>query len=113
MKKLFAFCDMLTAHNEKTDDHIFIKTMKQAEEINLHNVILMTLCANCSGDPQMLLVDENRKGTISYHFPLLKGHQIYVCNEFLRSLDTDIDIEFNTYRQYANLIEKCFNSIKQ
>lgn len=113
MKTLFAFRDMLTANNKKTDDHIFIKTMKQAEEINLRNVILMTLCADCSGDPQMLLVDENRKGTISYHFPLLKGHQIYVCNEFLRSLDTDIDIKFNTYKEYEELIEKCFDAIKQ
>lgn len=113
MKKLFAFWDMLTAHNEKTDDHIFIKTMKQAEEINLHNVILMTLCADCSGDPQMIVIDETKQGTILYHFPLLKGHQVYTCNEFLRSLDTGIDIKFNTYKEYGGLIEKCFDAIKQ
>lgn len=113
MNKLIALGEMLTAHNKKQMTTFFIKTMKQAEKINLNNVILMILCANCSGEPQMLLIDENRKGTISYHFPLLKGHQIHTCNEFLRSLDTDIDIKFNTYKEYGELIEKCFDAIKQ
>lgn len=113
MNKLLAFWDMLTASKEKTDDHIFIKTMKQAEEINLHNVILMTLCANCSGDPQMLLVDEIKKGTTTYHFPLYEGFQVHTCNEFLRSLDTGVDIEFVTYKQYADLIERCFDAISK
>ena len=115
MKKLFAFWDMLTTHNrkEKTNDRIFIKTIKQAEEINIHNVTLMTLCADCSGDPQMILIDEIGQKTITYCFPLLEGFQIHTCNEFLRSLDTDIDIKFNTYREYAELIEKCFDAIKQ
>lgn len=113
MNKLLAFWDMMTAPKEKTDDHIFIKTSRQAEEINLHNVILMALCADCSGDPQMIVIDETKQGTISYHFPLLKGHQVHICNEFLRSLDTGIDIKFNTYKEYGELIEKCFDAIKQ
>lgn len=113
MNKLFAFWDMLTASKEKTYDHIFIKTIEQAENIQLHNVILMVLCANCSGNPHMIVIDETKKGTTTYHFPLYKGFQIHICNEFLRSLDTDIDIEFVTYRQYADLIEKCFDAISK
>lgn len=113
MNKLFAFGDMLTASKEKTDDDIFIKTIEQAENIQLHNVILMMLCADCSGNPQMIVIDETKKGTTTYHFPLYEGFQIHVCNEFLRSLDMGIGIEFVTYRQYADLIEKCFDAISK
>ncbi len=113
MNKLLAFWDMMTAPKEKTDDHIFIKTSRQAEDIQLHNAILMVLCADCSGNPQMIVIDETKKGTTTYHFPLYKGFQIHTCNEFLRSLDTDIEIEFVTYRQYAELIESCFEAISK
>lgn len=113
MNKLFAFWNMLSASKEKTDDHIFIKIIRQVEEIQLHNVIVMSLCTDCSSNPQMIVIDETKKGTTTYHFPLYEGFQIHTCNEFLRSLDTDINIEFVTYRQYADLIKKCFNSIKQ
>lgn len=113
MNKLLAFWDMLTATQRKTDDHIFIKTSRQAAEIQLHNVILMALCADCSGNPQMIVIDETKKGTTTYHFQLYDGFQIHTCNEFLRSFDTDVDVEFVTYRQYANLIEKCFDAISK
>ena len=113
MNKLFAFLDRLTASKEKTDDHIFIKTIEQVENIQLHNAILMVMCADCSGNPQMIVIDETKKGTTAYHFPLYKGFQIHTCNEFLRSLDTGIDIEFVTYKQYADLIEKCSNAISR
>ncbi len=113
MNKLFAFWDVLTAPAKNTDEHIFIKTIRQAEEITLNNVILMILCADCSGDPQMLLIDETKNGTTTYHFPLCEGFQVHTCNEFLRSLDTGMDIKFVTYKQYGSLIEECFNAISK
>lgn len=33
-----------------------------------------------------------------------KPFQIHVANEFLRSLDTEFDVEFVNYKQYADLI---------
>lgn len=32
------------------------------------------------------------------------GYGIHVANEFLRSLDSDITVEFKSYSQYANMI---------
>lgn len=113
MEKLYDYFDNFTDSEETLDEHIYIRTSKQTEEITLNNVILMILCADCSGDPQMLLIDETKNGTTTYHFPLYQGFQVHICNEFLRSLDTGIDIEFVTYKQYAELIDKCFDVIQQ
>lgn len=33
-----------------------------------------------------------------------QGFQIHIANEFLRSLDSGIDIEFESYSQYAQLL---------
>lgn len=35
---------------------------------------------------------------------ITQGFQIHIINEFLRSLDTGVAIEFVTYRQYGNLL---------
>ena len=113
MEKLYDYFDSLTDSEEELDEHIYIRTSRQAKEIKLHKPILLMLCASCSGKPEMLLIDQSDKNKTIYHFPLYEGFQIHTCNEFLRSLDTDINIEFVTYRQYADLIKKCFNSIKQ
>lgn len=45
------------------------------------------------------------KGSILFMTQVLTtGFGIHKANEFLRSLDTDIDVEFDTYRQYGELI---------
>ena len=113
MEKLYDYFDNLTDSEEALDEHIYIRTSKQAEEIKLHEPILLMLCASCSGKPEMLLIDQSDKNKTIYHFPLYQGFQVHICNEFLRSLDTGIDIEFVTYKQYAELIDKCFDVIHQ
>ena len=42
---------------------------------------------------------------------LTKGFQIHNANELLRSLGTDLDIEFKSYSQYAELIDDVFEQI--
>ncbi len=33
-----------------------------------------------------------------------QSFQVHIANEFLRSLDSGLEVEFNTYKQYGNLI---------
>lgn len=40
-----------------------------------------------------------------------EGFQVHICNEFLRSLDTGIEIEFVTYKQYGDLLMDVMEAI--
>lgn len=42
---------------------------------------------------------------------ITQGFQIHIVNEFLRSLGTDLPIEFATYRQYGNLLMDVFEAV--
>ena len=42
---------------------------------------------------------------------LTKGFQIHNANELLRSLGTDLDIKFDSFSQYAELIDDVFEQI--
>lgn len=42
---------------------------------------------------------------------ITKGFQIHIVNEFLRSLGTDNDVEFKTFSQYEELINKIFDDL--
>ena len=42
---------------------------------------------------------------------LTKGFQIHNANELLRSLGTDLDIKFDSFAQYAELIDDVFEQI--
>ena len=35
---------------------------------------------------------------------ITEGFQIHIMNEFLRCLDTDVYVEFKTYKQYGNML---------
>lgn len=35
---------------------------------------------------------------------ITEGFQIHIVNEFLRSLGTDVNVEFKTYKQYGNML---------
>lgn len=35
---------------------------------------------------------------------ITEGFQIHIMNKFLRSLDTDVNVEFKTYKQYGNML---------
>lgn len=42
---------------------------------------------------------------------ITKGFQIHTVNEFLRSLGTKNEVEFETYSQYEKLIDDIFDDI--
>lgn len=42
---------------------------------------------------------------------ITKGFQIHIMNNFLKSLETDVNIEFESYTQYAELLEDVFTAI--
>lgn len=114
MNKLIEYWNNLTAAvlNRKTDNHIFVKSFTDIEDIVKPNIALMTLSADCQNRPQMILTDEHGERSRTYHFPIYEGLQVHICNEFLRSLNTGIDVEFITYMQYSELIESIFEQIK-
>jgi len=52
-------------------------------------------------------VVEVKQGSRFYYFPLTNGFQVHICNGFLRSLDLGIDIHFESYLQYGNMLMEC------
>lgn len=61
------------------------------------------------GDPMFvcwmrILNGEFEKSMIFMYQVVTQGFQIHIANEFLRSLDSGIEIEFNSYSQYAQLL---------
>lgn len=69
----------------------------------------LELTASKKGDPMVtiwfkVLAGEYEGSLIFMNQVVTKGFQIHIVNELLRSMDTGIDIEFVTYRQYGNLL---------
>ena len=69
----------------------------------------LELTASKKGDPMVtiwfkVLTGEYEGSLIFMNQVVTKGFQIHIVNELLRSMDTGIDIEFVTYRQYGNLL---------
>ena len=62
-----------------------------------------------SDDPMVfvqfrILSGEYKNSCLFMNQVITQGFQIHICNEFLRSLDTDVEIEFESYTQYADLL---------
>jgi hypothetical protein len=69
----------------------------------------MELIASKKGDPMVTIwfkvVSGEYKGSlIFFNQVITQGFQIHNVNELLRSMDTGLDIEFKTYKQYGNLL---------
>jgi hypothetical protein len=69
----------------------------------------MELTASKAGDPMVsiwfkVLTGDFKGSRIFLNQVVTQGFQIHIVDEFLRSLDTGIDIEFKTYKQYGNLL---------
>lgn len=43
---------------------------------------------------------------------ITQGFQIHIVDEFLRSLETDVDITFESYSQYADMLMDVFEEIE-
>lgn len=76
----------------------------------------MELKKSQKGDPMLsiwfkVLAGEYSNCLIFMNQLVVQGIQIHIANEFLRSLDSGVDIEFKSYKQYAELIEDILKSI--
>lgn len=76
----------------------------------------MELVKSKKGDPMLSIwfkiIDGEYKNSKIFMNQLVRdGFGIHIANEFMRSLDTGIDIEFNGYGDYNNLILDVFEAM--
>lgn len=69
----------------------------------------LELTESKKGDPMVsiwfkILTGEYKGSLIFYNQVITQGFQIHLNNELLRSMDSGIDIEFESYSQYAQLL---------
>ena len=69
----------------------------------------MELKSSKKGDPMVsiwftILEGKYKKSKLFLNQVITQGFQIHIVNELLKSMDTDIDIEFVDYKQYADLL---------
>lgn len=68
------------------------------------------------GDPMVkvwfkILDGEYKNSLIFMNQVVTQGFQIHIVNDFLRSLETDIEIEFESYKQYAELLLDVYEAV--
>lgn len=83
--------------------------------INSKNIAKMVLRPDKKGDPivSVMVGNDSNDNLQFYDFPAIKGYQIHVINEFLRSLNLGNKIEFQTYDQYSQLLTECMDLLKE
>ena len=70
------------------------------------------------GDPMVkvwfkIVSEGEYKGSLIFMNQVItKGFQIHIVDEFLRSLETDIDINFESYSQYAELLADVYEAVE-
>jgi imidazole glycerol phosphate synthase subunit HisF len=79
-------------------------TLKNIEEIAANEVAFLGLTADDEGEPMMVVLTTKAQ---EWRFPLMQGFQIHICNTFLRSLNCDVDVNFENFPQYSELIDEC------
>lgn len=58
-----------------------------------------------------ILTGEYKNSLIFMNQVITRGFQIHIVNEFLRSLETGIDITFESYSQYNDLLMDIFEAV--
>ncbi len=69
----------------------------------------LELVSSKAGDPMVtcwmkVLVGDYKGSLIFMNQVITKGFQVHIVNEFLRSLDSGLDVEFKSYKQYGQLL---------
>ena len=69
------------------------------------------------GDPMVkvwfkILEGEYKNSLIFMNQVITQGFQIHLVNEFLRSLDTDVEITFESYSQFNELLLDVFEEVE-
>ncbi len=113
--------DMFEKWNSNVDLAGLQKDIKDAQENNKgeydkvpygeYEVKLdkLELKATKKGDPMVsawftILEGDYKKYKLFMNQVVTQGFQIHIVNEFLRSIGTDLNIEFVDYKQYAELL---------
>lgn len=78
----------------------------------------MELKKSKAGDPMFscwfrIIKGEYEKQVIFMNQLLTRGFQIHIVNEFMRSLKTNQEITFVSFKQYGQLINDVFNEITE
>ena len=77
----------------------------------------LELSESKKGDPMVkiwfkIVSEGDYKGSLIFMNQVItKGFQIHIVDEFLRSLETNIDIHFDSFSQYAELLLDVFEAI--
>ncbi|MEG2262136.1 MAG: DUF669 domain-containing protein [Raoultibacter sp.] len=87
------------------------RTFKQVDHGDYEvSVEKMELVSSKAGDPMVTIwfkvISEGEfKGSLIFlNQVITRGFQIHIVNELLRSMDTDLGIEFKSYKQYGELL---------
>lgn len=76
----------------------------------------MELKKSKKGDPMLsiwfkILTGEHKGSLIFYNQVLTTGFGLHSANEMLRSLDTDVNVEFVNFKQYHNMILDIYEAV--
>lgn len=71
-----------------------------------------------SGKPMVTIWFKILEGTykgslIFYNQVITQGFQVHLANELIRSMDSGLDIEFESYRQYGTLLMDVYEEIDE
>lgn len=77
----------------------------------------LELKKSSNGNPMVsvwfkVLTDDHKGQLIFMNQVITQGFQLHIANEFLRSLNTGLDIEFTSYSQYGALLQDVFEATK-
>lgn len=61
----------------------------------------------------VILTGKYKKSKMWYNQVIQTGTQIHFAKEFLKSLDTGVDIEFDDYKQFSNLLMDIMEAIDE
>lgn len=76
----------------------------------------MELTASKKGDPMVsiwfkILAGEHKNSIIFMNQLVTQAFQIHMVNELLRSMDTDVNVEFKSYKQFADMIADVYEAV--
>ena len=78
----------------------------------------LELTESKKGDPMVtcwfkILEGEFKNSLIFMNQVVTQGFQIHIVDEFLRSLGTSVDVKFESYAQYADMILDVFEEVEE
>lgn len=78
----------------------------------------MELTESKKGDPMFScwfkIISEQQNGRLIFMNQIItQGFQVHICNEFLRSLDSGLNVHFDNFDQYGNLIFDILEKINE